>query len=113
MKITGNENTVFILKELGNRFKDSRIAFPMTREELAEKSGVSLSTINRFENGKGAGLEQVLSIMRALNLLHSIDSLIPEYVMTPIDIASGKAKRKRATTAKNKSSSDWKWGDDK
>ena len=113
MRITGNENTAFILKELGNRIKDARISFQMTREELALKSGVSLSTIVRMENGTNTGTEQVINVLRALNQLHSIDLLIPEYELTPMDIAMGRTKKKRAGSKRNTEKNSWKWGDDK
>ena len=113
MKLTGNENTKSILKELGNRIKDARIAYPMTREELAEKAGVSLSTVTRVESGANAGAGQVINVLRALNQLHSIDLLIPEYNLTPVDIAMGKTKKKRASTKKTEKNSNWIWGGNK
>ena len=113
MRLTGNENTSYILKELGSRIRDIRIAHSMTREELAEKSGVSLSTIVRMEGGTNVGIEQAINILRALNQLHSIDILIPEYKLTPMDIANGKTKRQRASSAKKNIQSNWKWGDER
>ena len=38
-----------IAAELGLREKRYRIDFPMTQEELAKKSGVSIGSIRRFE----------------------------------------------------------------
>ena len=113
MKLSGNENTIFVLKELGNRIKDNRIAYPMTREQLAEKSGVSLSTIVRMENGVNIGMEQLINVMRALNLLHSIELLIPEYKLSPMDIAMGREKKKRASSKKPDSKKNWTWGGDR
>lgn len=110
MKINGTESTSLILKEIGNRIKDNRIAYPMTREQLAEKSGVSLSTIERIERGTNIGTEQLINILRALNQLHSIELLIPEFKLTPMDIAMGKSKKKRASSKKSVKKSTWIWG---
>lgn len=40
-----------IVKALGKRFKEYRVASQMTQVEVSEKSGVSLPTIKRFELG--------------------------------------------------------------
>jgi len=112
MKITGNENTTLIMKEIGQRIKDTRIAYPMTREELASKSGASLSTVVRAESGTNIGFDQLINIMRALNMLSNIDMLLPEFQPSPIDIAKGKKKRQRASSAKVLAATQWKWGDE-
>lgn len=113
MKLTGNENTKSILKELGSRIKDVRITYPLTRKELAEKAGVSLSTVVRIESGANAGVEQIVNVLRALNQLHSIDLIIPEYNLTPMDIAMGRTKKKRASSKPARKNTNWTWGGDK
>ena len=45
MKIYGDENNAFLLKEMGERIRDIRIAQNLTQEEMAADIGVSLSTI--------------------------------------------------------------------
>ena len=61
MKIYGDENNDFILKELGQRIKNVRISRSITQKELAIDAGVSYNTVIRFENGEGANLENVIS----------------------------------------------------
>jgi len=113
MKITGHENTPLIMKELGQRIKDTRIAASLTREELALKSGASLSTVVRAENGSNVGFDQMINIIRALGSLSNIDLLLAEYKPSPVDIANGKKKRQRASAAKTPKGVTWKWGDEK
>lgn len=48
MKITNDLRFNAITAELASRFRQYRIAYPMTRAELAEKSMVSIGTIARF-----------------------------------------------------------------
>ena len=41
---------------LGTRFKEYRKALGLSQQNLHRKTGVALSTISLFENGKGQGL---------------------------------------------------------
>ena len=49
-KITGMQEKA-VLAELSKRIKTTRLIYPMTQNELADKSMVSLGTIKRFEKG--------------------------------------------------------------
>ena len=60
MKINRELQDRAISKEISERFKQYRIAFPMTRSELLEKSMVSVVTIARFESGNDIGLLNVI-----------------------------------------------------
>jgi len=113
MKISGYENTITVLSELGNRIKDYRISSSLTREELAQKAGTSVSTIVRLESGTNIGTEALINVLRSLNILGNIDLLVPEYQLTPMDIVKGKKKRKRATSLKVEEPGTWRWGDEK
>ena len=67
MKIYGTESNDYILKEFGKRIQDTRISVTMTQRELAERAGVSLSTMERIENGDNVKIENILNVMRALS----------------------------------------------
>ena len=41
-----------VIADLVKRFKEYRLAYGPTRQEAAEKAGVSLITLRLFENGK-------------------------------------------------------------
>lgn len=112
MKIYGDENNSFILKEFGQRIKDVRISQVMTQKDLCEKAGVSFSTIARIENGEGINTDNLLKVMRALNLLQNWDLLIPEQDQTPDEILKEKNKRKRVSKIKEKEVEEWTWGDE-
>ena len=111
MKIYGNENNIFIIKELGKRIKDVRISRSLTQKELAENAGISYNTVIRLENGEGANLENLIKIMRVLGILQNFDLLIPEQELSPEEIFKGKKKRKRASKIREKEN-DWQWGDE-
>lgn len=111
MKIQGNENNLYLLKELGNRIKDTRIALSMTRAELAVKSGVSLKTMERIESGENIKIENLLNVLRSLELLKNLDVLVPE--QESLFYKETKAKRYRASkSGKVAEDVTWKWGDE-
>lgn len=110
MKITGEENNRFILRELGQRIKEIRIKRSLTQQELAQNAGVSFSTIARIENGTSVNMENYMRILRNLNLLQNFDLLVPEQQIAPEEILEKKPRRQRAS--KRKSERSWKWGDE-
>lgn len=113
MKIYGDENNTFILEELGKRIKEIRLSRSMSQKELAYYSGVALSTLIRIENGEGGNLENLMKIMRILDLLQNFDLLIPEQELKPEEIFANAPKRKRASKIKKTEKSEWSWGDEK
>ncbi len=114
MKISGYESNDVILHELGQRIKDTRIAMNDTQSDLAEKSGVALSTLSRLERGGSVSLENLLNILRALGALQNIELLLQEQTLRPTDIADKKTKRKRASgSGKTPEKNAWVWGEDK
>lgn len=113
MRIHGDENNAFILKELGQRIKDIRIRRSMTQTELSANAGVSFSTVVRIENGEGVNIENIMKVMRALNLLQNFNDLVPEQELTPEELFQNKQKPKRVSKLQKVSENDWVWGDEK
>jgi transcriptional regulator with XRE-family HTH domain len=61
-------NPVHLIRAIGERLRDARLARGWTREELAERSGVALSTLKLME-AKGEGsLQRLARVAVALNL---------------------------------------------
>lgn len=69
-----------IAAETGERFKSYRLALRMTQKELSVQSGVSIMTIVRFERGECGSikLDNLIALMRAIQRLDDIYSIIPE-----------------------------------
>ena len=111
MKIDGNLRESAIILELASRIKQYRIAYPMTRDELAERSMVSVGTIARFENGKDIGLLNMIKLLAVLGLESNLDMLIPDPQERPSYHVEKSTMRKRAGR-KRKLVTDWKWGDE-
>lgn len=112
MKIYGDENNTFILRELGKRIKDMRLGRCMTQKELAQDAGVSYNTLIRIENGEGANLENLMKVMRTLGILQNFELLVPEQELTPEESFKGISKRKRASRTKKEENNNWMWGDE-
>lgn len=114
MKLDGNESNEIIMKELGQRMQDIRIAMNLTQAEMADRSGVALRTVARIENGESVKAESVLNILRVLGVLGNLDQLIQEQMIAPTEIIDIGKKRKRVTAAKKKQEKGtWMWGDEK
>lgn len=75
-----------ILLLLAKRLKDYRLAARMSQKELAEKSGVSQTTISHFEQGvnRNLTLGNFLSLLRVFGLEQRVEEIMPELPMSPV-----------------------------
>ena len=114
MLISHFQSNEEILCELGTRVKDARISFPLTQAQLAARAGVSTRTVTSLESGDSIKLNNLLNILRALNLISNIETLVPEQGPRPEDVARLGKKRMRARPAETLRSeyAAWKWGDE-
>ena len=78
--MNSKETTFDKIVSFGLRFKKYRKAIGLSQQDLHRKTGVALSTISLFENGKGQGLSlsHFSMLMDALELEFEADTLIPE-----------------------------------
>ncbi len=113
MKISENQSEKAILKEIGQRIKQHRIALNITQADFADKCGISSSTAVRIENGEDSKLSNYIKILSVLNILDNLNILIPEAEPSFKAIFEKKPQRKRATAKMIKKKTDWAWGDDK
>ena len=89
-----------IVATLRNRFKDYRIACNMTQQDVSDKSGVSVVTIRKFENGQlyNMTLGTFIALLKAIDFTQGLDELLPEIPVSPYElekIQQGKRKRVR------------------
>ncbi len=97
--LTGS-TTFEVIKTLGRRFKDYRIASDLTQKEVSEKSGVSVVTIRKFENGQlfNMTLGVFFALLNAIDFTEGLDGVLPEIPVSPYElmkIEQGKRKRVR------------------
>lgn len=116
MEINNTSPDYTIIKELGQRLQQIRIAKGMTQKKLSERAGVSLSTLTRFESGKSIQIDNLISLMRALDILSDLNMFMPRQDIHPMEILKEKNRkpRKRASfkRTERENSSEWTWGDE-
>ena len=104
-----------ICDRIGVKIKTVRLKQNMSQEELANKSGVSISTIKRMEEGEVKTLESLIRILRTLGKLDIFIPLVEEEQLSPNEYyeltnKANKHKRKRASKGykiENKEESEW------
>ena len=90
---------------IAGRFKARRLAMNLTQRELAARSGVTFSSLKRFEREGLIALDSLLNLALVLNCLDDFDKLAAESQPTPaaqsLDaLLATPARRKRATGRK-------------
>lgn len=74
----------------------------MSQKELGEIIGKGADEISRIENGKPITMISFLRVLRALNILESIDNAIKSPEVSPIQMMDFESKkRKRASKKRN------------
>jgi transcriptional regulator with XRE-family HTH domain len=63
---------------IAERFRDRRLAMNLTQIELAARSGVTLSSLKRFEREGLIALDSLLDLALVLNCLDDFDKLAVE-----------------------------------
>ena len=66
-----------LVQRTGERAKARRLALGLTREVLAERAGVSVDTLRRFETTGQIAFERLVRIAVALNVSPNLDDFFP------------------------------------
>jgi len=90
-----------ILIEVGDRIQNHRLKLNITQQELSEKTGLSLSLIQRVEKGASISLINFVKVLRGMQLLEGLENLIPKEEISPILLKELKG-RERKRASKNK-----------
>jgi transcriptional regulator with XRE-family HTH domain len=66
--------------------KEYRLAARISQREMAERSGVSLTTISHLEQGvnQNITLNNFISLLRAIGMEQRLTDLLPELPMPPM-----------------------------
>ena len=80
---TTNQDYIILLCQ---RLKEYRLAARISQKEMAEKSGVSLTTISHLEQGvnQNITLNNFISLLRAVGMEQRLNDLLPELPMPPM-----------------------------
>ena len=90
-----------IVRILGSRVKQYRIAHRLTQKEMSELTGINVVTLRNFENGKAynISMNSFISIIKVLDKVERFEELLP-----PMDISvceEEKRSNKRAKRVKH------------
>lgn len=116
MRIEAGNSDEVILAELGRRLARTRLERNLTQERLAREAGVSKATVERLESGDPVKSTSLIRVLRALDRLEALDSLLPEPLPNPVERRRlfGRTRR-RASTARSTEPDEpgpWRWGDE-
>ena len=106
------ENNQDYIKSIGERLKQYRVNARMTQQDLENKSGVSVRSISRLEQGASVQLDSLITILRALNLETNIDLLIPDQTKRPSYYLKEHEKTKQRVRKSTPNRESFKWGDE-
>ena len=97
-------STPELVRLLGSRFKEYRMRCNLTQKEVAEQSGIGLTTIHKFENGtaNSLSLSTFILLLRVVGQVNALDDVLPELPKSPYLVRreEKKAQRIRHTNKK-------------
>ena len=90
-------STPELVRLLGSRFKDYRMRCNLTQKEVAEQSGLGLTTIHKFENGtaNSLSLSTFILLLRAVGQVNALDDVLPELPESPYLVRKEEKKAQR------------------
>lgn len=81
-----------LLQYVGRQMRQMRINAQLSQQQLADRAGVSRSTITQVENGKGIKLEPMVAMLRVLNKLELLNSFETQAMTSPLLLAKKEGK---------------------
>lgn len=93
-----------ILREIGRRLKRKRLNKNVSQQKLAESAGLNRATVSELEQGNPFAMLTFIQILRALDALEELDSLLPDPGISPLQLAKMKGKARRRASRYSKES---------
>lgn len=90
-------STPELVRLLGERFRDYRMRCNLTQKEVAERSGMGLTTIHKFENGtaRNISLSTFILLLKVVGQINALDDVLPELPESPYLIRKEEKKAQR------------------
>lgn len=105
-----------VTAELGRRLARARLNRNISQQALADEAGITRKTLSSLENGSNFDVSTLVRLLRELELLDNLATLVPTDQPSPMALArfSGKTRRRAGSSRRPRSSqaSAFKWGDD-
>lgn len=78
-------STPELVRLLGSRFRDYRLRCKLTQREVAEKSGIGMTTIHKFESGgaNNISLATFLLLLKVVGRINALEELLPDLPPSP------------------------------
>ncbi len=96
-------NTPQLLRLFGERFRDYRLRLRLSQADIAEKTALSISTIQKFENGRAYNLSfgSLFRLLMAIGYTDGVDGLLPQLPESPYTFKKYGKKIQRIRKSKN------------
>ena len=82
---------------LGERLRELRILRNFDQVSLAERAGVSLNAIKHLESGRGARVNSLIKVLRALDRADWLATLAPTVSISPMQMLKRESREPRRT----------------
>ena len=91
-----------LVRLLGERFKEYRMRCNLTQKEVADQSGIGLTTIYKFENGTAGNLSlsTFILLLKVVGQVNALDDVMPELPESPYLVRKEEKKAQRIRHAK-------------
>jgi len=104
-----------LVKAMGQRMEQIRLARNYTQEWLASQAGVSVRTIRNLEKGESVSLDTFFRVLIVLGVQRNLETLLPDPSIRPVERVSKRGTERRRASSQGKfvsGSKTWKWGDE-
>lgn len=90
------------MRTIGSRFRDYRMSMNMTREDVSESTGLSMTTLYKLETGNmtDISLGTILKLLRLVGLYDNWEKILPELPVSPYLYKSNMNKKQRIRHSK-------------
>lgn len=90
-------STPELVRLMGARFKEYRMRCNLTQKEVAELSGIGMTTIHKFENGTAGNisLSTFLLLLKVVGQIDDLDNVLPELPESPYLMREQERKAQR------------------
>ncbi len=82
---------------MGSRLRELRLLKNLDQKSLAERAGISLNAVKHLESGKGARVNSLIKLLRALERMDWLEALAPTVSISPMQmLRKGSREPRRA-----------------
>lgn len=101
--MTNNSSKIDELEaQFGQQLRQLRLRQNLDQRELAARAGVSWSVVKRLEAGKGATVESLVRVLRALGGADWLNTLAPQVSISPLQVAQARSRAPRQRARKRR-----------